>query len=333
MYESNIRGEIPLFAAIRSGNVPLCDFLIQSWPESGKKVLQATSDSDNVSSWEPAILSLCLRGAVGNFVDLERGLTDEHSRSIIEKILKRSAATVFAYQPFREGSRNTTHQEAPSTPERLPIDSNSLMPRSKSPVLESVACGKKRSSSGDSNRTKKQRFGYIHEKGGDETFTLSSVRMSSDKSTFRQVHAALECSATTNMLECVLQRYPEQHSVPDDYGRLPLHIAISHCRSNGSVDFILEKIWKPHQDACFVRDSFGRLPLHLALMTRADSRLVRVLLDAYPSSGVEPCQVVDERYTHMMPIHMATSKGCDLSTLFMLIRQDPTVVGTWKKEI
>lgn len=338
MYESNIRGEIPLFAAIRSGNVPLCDFLIQSWPESGKQVLQATSDPDNVSSWEPAILNLCLRGAVGNFVDLsaeERGYTDDHSRRVIDRILKSNTLTVFAYQPLSGTTSYRTHhtvgEESPATPERLPCDSYGLVPRSKSPILESDACGKKRSLSGETNRTKKQRFGYIHDKGSEEAFALTSYRRTSEKNTFRQVHAALECSATTNVLECVFKRYREQHSVQDDYGRLPLHIAISHCRSKGSVDWILERIWKPHQDACFVRDHFGRLPLHLALMTRADSRLVKVLLGAHPPSGVEPCRVVEKQFTSMMPIHIAMSNGCDLSTLFMLVRQDPTIVETWKK--
>lgn len=336
MYKSNIRGEIPLFAAIRSGNVPLCDFLIQSWPESGKQVLQATSASDDVSSWDPAILNLCLRGAVGNFLDLspeERGLTDEHSRRVIERIHKRNKATVFAYRPIDDGNTSTTDEESPATPERIPIDPNSLIPRSKSPILETdTCCGKKRSSSGETNRTKKQRFGYTNEKGGEESFSLSSIRKTLESNTFRQVHAALECSATSDVLDCVLERYPEQHSVLDDYGRLPLHIAISHCRSEGSVDLILEKIWKPHQDACFVRDCFGQLPLHLALLTRADSRLVRVLLDAYPSSGVEPCQVVDEKFTHMMPIQMALTSGCDLSTTFMLFREDPTVIERRSKQ-
>ena len=338
MYESNIRGEKPLFAAIRSGNVSLCDFLIQSWPESGKHVLQTTSESDNASSWKPAILNLCLRGAIGNFIGLspeERGYTDDHSRRVIDRILKSN--TAFPYKPFNDSSRNRTYhafgEDSPATPKQFPSDSYGLISRSKSPIFESDVCriGKKRSSPGKTTRTKKQRFGYIREKDCEGTSALTSYRKVSDETTFRQVHAALECSATTEVLKCVLERYPEQHSIQDDYGRLPLHIAISHCRSNGSVDLILERIWKPHQDACFVRDYFGRLPLHLALMTRADSRLIRVLLDSYPSSGVEPCQVIDEQFSYLMPIHLAVSNGCDLSTLFMLVRQDPTMVEGWKK--
>lgn len=346
MHKSNIWGEIPLFAAIRSGNVPLCAFLIRSWPESGKQVLQAISNPDDVSSWKPAILNLCLRGAVSNFTDLspqERGYTDDHARSIIDRIINSNPETISTNKLRQLFSDRCTHvtdhsynDESFASPQRPPPDSDSLVPRSKSPILELDGCKKKRSSSDGISCIKRQRQGSMdendNEEGDKETCANCFYKKTLEKNTFYPVHAALECSATTNALECVLERYPEQHSIQDDYGRLPLHIAISHCRSNGSVDFILERIWKLHQDACFSRDFFGRLPLHLALVTRADSRLVRVLLDAYPSSGVEQCQVVGEQFSHMLPIHMATSHECDLSTLFMLIRQDPSIVETWKKK-
>jgi ankyrin repeat protein len=346
MHKSNIRGEIPLFAAIRSGNVPLCAFLIRSWPESGKQVLQVISDPDDVSSWKPAILNLCLRGAVSNFTDMspqERGYTDDHARSIIDRILNINAETNSTNNPHQLFSDRWTHitdhsynEESFASPQRPPPDSDSLVPRSKSPILELDGCKKKRSSSDGINCIKRQRQGSMdendNEEGDKESCANCSYKKTLEKNTFYQVHAALECSATTNVLECVLERYPEQHSIQDDYGRLPLHIAISHCRSNGSVDFILERIWKPHQDFSFRRDFFGQLPLHLALVTRADSRLVRKLLDAFPSSGVEQCQVVGEQFSHMLPIHMAISHGCDLSTMFMLIRQDPSIVETWKEK-
>ena len=346
MHKSNIRGEIPLFAAIRSGNVPLCAFLIRSWPESGKQVLQVISDPDDVSSWKPAVLNLCLRGAVSNFTDMspqERGYTDDHARSIIDRILNINAETNSTNKPHQLFSDRWTHitdhscnEESFASPQRPPPDSDNLVPRSKSPILELDGCKKKRSSSDGINCIKRQRQGSMdendNEEGDKESCANCSYKKTLEKNTFYQVHAALECSATTNVLECVLERYPEQHSIQDDYGRLPLHIAISHCRSNGSVDFILERIWKPHQDFSFRRDFFGQLPLHLALVTRADSRLVRKLLDAFPSSGVEQCQVVGEQFSHMLPIHMAISHGCDLSTMFMLIRQDPSIVETWKEK-
>ena len=222
------------------------------------------------------------------------------------------------------------------SPQRLPL--NISLPRSKSPILEIDDCGsKKRSTSDSTNDNKRQRHGSVDE--GEEDYKEDAATTTKkmccyggalEKHTFYQVHAALECSATTNILKCVFERYPEQHTVVDDYGQLPLHLAVSHCCSEGSVDLILEQIWKPNEDACYHRDYFGRLPIHLALMNNADSRFVKVLLDANPSSGVEQCQIVDERFAHDLPIHMATSHRCDLSTIFMLIRGDPTMVQSWK---
>lgn len=359
MTKSNIRGEIPLFAAIRSGNVGLCAFLIRAWPGSGKQVLQTISDPDDVTSWESGILDLCLRGAVANFSDLspeERGYIDDHGSRIIGRVHNNYGELADISTPTdgngiaaevinepqqqhqiidRESKdsmcRSTSEtslevasisvvNDGTSTPPRLPPGLDISLPRSKSPILNTDECGKKRSSSNGSNSNKRQCRGSIDHDvrrcGCESSFDL-------EKQTFYQLHAALECSANTSVLKCVLDRYPEQHTLADDYGRLPLHIAISHCRSEGCVELILERIWKPNPSACFYRDGFERLPLHLALMTRADASLVKVLLEVNPSSGVE-------RFARQLPIHMAAANRCDLSTIFMLVRGDPAVVQTWK---
>lgn len=392
MTQSNIRGEIPLFAAIRSGNSQLCAFLIRAWPGSGKQVLQRVRNPDDVASWEPTILDLCLRGAVANFTDSsshERDYIDadvdvdieEHGSKILGRVhsyvksnKNRNGAVsvqnngngvpkVIPVQQYRgvncmdrqlqskqhkatndrtnsdvmsriiseislEGASilvannySTTTTAITTTPPQLPVSLDISLPRSKSPILSTDDCGKRRSATNGTNGNKRQRRGSIDE--DDEGEGCASVPTCLQKPTFYQVHAALECSATTSVLKCVLERYPEQHILADDYGRLPLHVAISHCRSEGSVDLLLEKIWKPNPGACFHRDNFGRLPLHLALATRADARLVRVLLEANPSSGVE-------QFGNMLPIHMATANECDLSTIFMLVRGDPAMVQTWK---
>jgi len=338
MYKSNIRGEIPLFAAIRSGNKSLCAFLIRSWPGSGKQVLQAVTDPDDVISWEPAILNLCLRGAVGNFTDLspeELRYTDDQAKSIIDKVMNNDGGAYFTQKPYQllsDKDNEKLMELGHISPDSAALKQASpgadlLSPRCKSPILVSDDCGKKRSSSSVVNSNKRQHCGSTgHD---DKTREISFYQNTLQKCSFYQVHTALECSATTNVLECILERYPEQRTVVDDYGRLPLHIAMSQYRSRGYVDFVLEHIWEPNQNACFSRDFFGRLPLHLALMARADSRLVKVLLDMYPSSGTERCPIVDEHFSHMLPIQMAILHGCDLSTLFMLVRQDPAIVKIW----
>lgn len=387
MHKANIRGEIPLFAAIRSRNVPLCTFLVRAWPGSGKQVLQTISDPDDITSWEPVILDLCLRGAVDNFSDAsfqDQAHIDDYALRIIDRIHScpdgnNAAATnslingavvpkaihthgAFTCVHHQQSAQQQNHQQSTDrdigdsmsrivsetslevknisttnqsgfvTPQKLPLDIS--LPRSKSPILETDDGGKKRSAADGTNENKRQRRGSIDEDDeGEQRETMCS--QCSYKKTlvnhkFYQLHAALESSVTTSVLNCVLESYPDQQTLTDDYGRLPLHIAASHCRSKGCVDLILEKIWKNNEDASMVRDYFGRLPLHLALMTRADSRLVRVLLQANPSSGVQQCQVVDERFTYKLPIHMAMESGCDLSVVFMLVRGDPAMVQTWK---
>jgi ankyrin repeat protein len=199
------------------------------------------------------------------------------------------------------------------------------LPRSKSPILEADCCGKKRSASEGTNSNKRSRRGSF-----DDYEDVALTGRILTRPTFYQLHAALECSASRSVLECVLDRYSEQLTQEDDLGKLPLHVAVEHCRSDGSVDFILKNVFKPHTDACFHRDYLGRLPLHLALLNRADCRLIEVMLEANPSSGVDYCDTVDARFADKLPIHMATASDCDISTIFLLLKCDPTVVQSWK---
>ena len=104
-------------------------------------------------------------------------------------------------------------------------------------------------------------------------------------------------------------------------------------RSQGHFEFILDRLWKPYMAAAERRDYLGRLPLHLALATRADSRLVKALLEENPSSGVDHCDAVDPRFGDKLPIHVATERGCDLSTIFLLVKGDPTAVQAWKATV
>jgi ankyrin repeat protein len=367
MTKANIRGELPLFGAIRSGNVDLCAFLIRSWPASGKHVLQMVRAEDNVGDWDPAILDMCLRGAVNNFSDVP----EEH---VIPSF------TTYSFSTYQDCSHSTpstssssTAQSKPGRPRALTcLDRDSsgssqgsaasmevsmivssaaaqpfagflwapadrltpgldiTLPRSKSPMLDDGISGQKRSAADGTNFSKKSRKGSL----GDDEKSRSSRSIASEvlaRNTFYQLHAALETSASLQVLECVVNRHSEEQlTQADDFGKLPLHVALEHCRSPGSVDLILDRIWKPYMAAASRRDYLGRLPLHLALLTRADSLLIKPLLEANPSSGVEYCDAVDPRFGDKLPIHVATENGCDLSTIFLLVKGDPTAVQSWK---
>jgi ankyrin repeat protein len=351
MCKSNIRGELPLFGAIRSGNVELCDFLIRSWPESGKHVLQIVRPEDHVESWDPVILDLCLRGAVDNFSGCPRN---------------ENAAPIFAYAfPTTDNSKygngspqkprvltscdrgNSTSSEASMEVARIAVSAASLsssplyaacspmnrltpglditLPRYKSPILQDNDCAKKRSVAEKTHSIKKSRRENSVEISGAIGNDVTHRILASQ--TYLQLHAALECSAATTVLECLLDRHADQQLTQvDDHGKLPLHVALSHCRSKEMAELILTRVWEPYKEAAFCRDYLGRLPLHLALASRADSRLIEALLQENPSSGVDHCDAVDPRFGEKLPIDVATEYGCDLSTIFLLVKADPTAV-------
>ena len=65
-----------------------------------------------------------------------------------------------------------------------------------------------------------------------------------------------------------------------------------------------------------------RLPLHIGLVHRANFRLIEGLLKANPASGFAPCG-----QSGRLPIHLAMEYNCDLSTVFALLRGDPSIVS------
>ena len=149
------------------------------------------------------------------------------------------------------------------------------------------------------------------------------------------------------MIKCVLNKHASQVSESDERGQFPLHIAVRHpaCSTDthvtsedkkgklaaddkkAAVKILLEDILKPYPGAALVPDSLGRLPLHLAIASRADSSIVQELIRINPSSGVDPVETKDPRFRNKPPIYMATEFDCDLSTTYLLLRGDPSVVA------
>lgn len=102
--------------------------------------------------------------------------------------------------------------------------------------------------------------------------------------------------------------------------------------ANHVVQIVLEEILKTHPGAAFEMDSHQRLPLHLAITARADFRIIQALVKTNPSSGVDPVTFNPiSPFFNKPPIYMATEYDCDLSTTFMLLRGDPSVVSCRKR--
>ena len=320
----NIRGETPLFPAIRSGNMDLCAFMVKAYPMGGKHVLRRVREHDNIQNWDEDLLDLCLRGAVDNFCHCspfpQQDDLPDTSSTRLQSFVSTSDGEMLA--DHSDSSTSSVAHPAVLPSLASPILEITL-PRSKSPILEEVESRKKRMPGGDNGSSKKKsRRGSCDGKGSMSALGASYHRP------FHHVHAALQCGASPSVLHCVLERYPQQLQEIDDLGKLPLHWAVEYGSEN-IASIIIEKIWKPYKGATGVRDFLGRLPLHLALISKADCRIIKSLLDANPCSGVEKCGVLDKKFIDKLPLIMATEYGSDLSTMYMLLRCDPSIVQSW----
>jgi ankyrin repeat protein len=135
----------------------------------------------------------------------------------------------------------------------------------------------------------------------------------------------LECGASRHVIRYILTERPEQVRISDDFGRLPLHLAVAQCRTKEQADLVLDGILKPFPQAVLVRDAQNRLPLHIAIASQGNVRIISALLSAFPTAGVEPCRTNDEWHLHT-PIHMACHFDCCLSSVYLLLRADPSSI-------
>lgn len=156
---------------------------------------------------------------------------------------------------------------------------------------------------------------------------MSELKATSEHKAFIELHVSLQCGAAEPVLSHILDRWGEQQMEQiDELGRTPLHVALESPTHPRLVDIILERILKSNERASQQRDFLGRLPLHNALLHRADPRIIGALLRSNPSSGVEYTNMLDVRFIDKLPLEMAMDCRCDLSTLFMILLGDPSVV-------
>lgn len=285
---ANIRHEIPLFPAVRTGNMDLVVSLIQAWPGGGKFVIKHACQDDNVQFWSPDALELLLRGAVGNFTNCS--LLDGREAPPL------CASDSALYSGGDESDSDCSAVSLKSEEAEMPLErclckDEKVSSKRRPAIVTTAARPKKRA------RLSKQ---------------FSRCRK------FVALHAALAGEANAHVLKRVLDLYPDQVSQQDSHGRYPLHMAIAHCKGKECITLVLEKILGPFPDAASEKDENGRLPMHIGLLKRADFRLIQGLLKANPASGTTPCGSCRK-----LPVQIAMENGCDLSTLFVLVRGDP----------
>lgn len=289
---ANIRQEIPLFKAVRSGNLDLVIPLIQAWPAGGRYVLKHACQDDAIQFWQPDILELILRGAVGNFTNC----------SLLDG---REAPPLCNGDSVVHSGGDETESDSECSTASLTSEEEAIMnlepeskkvPRKRPPEQVSTY---------DSQPRKRSR-----------------ARSMTKCCEFIALHAALEGGANAHVLRHTLELFSDQVTKQDGRGRLPLHVAMTHCHGESTADLILEKILKPFPDAASIKDDCNCLPLHIGLVHRANFRLIEGLLEANPAAGFEPCG-----QSGKLPIHLAAEYNCDLSTVFALLRGDPSIVS------
>jgi ankyrin repeat protein len=357
---ANLRGEIPLFSAVRSSCVDLIVLLIQSWPRSGRHVLRNVCADDYISSWNWNIVELLLRGATSNLhgcsllvgrepptvrltEDIEPitvatfTVEEMKARKKAKKAASRAAVALTAppvYHPALPApnvapldppliQQCSTHAsmppkqgsvrgiDSPSAKETVPVKGQTPV-RSSSPILQDR----------DGKPAFNKRGVLKRPRGTGIASPISPPR------TFIALHAAFECKASFYVIDRVLQERPNDVHRVDDLGRMAIHYAVAHCHDNAIVELVLNpthKILTP----CSVRmvdGASGKLPIHIAIATGADVRIIKALLQEFPSSGVAQCRTPDYFYDKS-PVHMATHYGCEVSTVFELLRVDPSFVS------
>jgi hypothetical protein len=223
----------------------------------------------------------------------------------------------------------------------MPMVMDIAVPRSKSPILEAEEMNRKKPSSG----RKRPRLGSTDNDcselagncgggGGSAGASKSAAHAHASASsaipcprekTFIALHAALECGASSHVIRYILTERPHEVKLSDDLDRLPLHLAVAQCRTEEQTDLVLDEILQPFPEAVLRRDADGRLPLHIAIAAQGNVRLIAALLTTYATAGVELCRTNDEWHDEM-PIHMACHFDCCLSSVYLLLRADPSSI-------
>ena len=154
------------------------------------------------------------------------------------------------------------------------------------------------------------------------------------------VHAAVSLGALScpvEVLEYALQQFPEQAFCRDQWGQLPLHIAVGPTAWNATTrrrykpreqEFI-SRLLAANPDAAneTTQGDHGRRPLHIAISNRHTwSGGIECLFRAAPEVLLTPDPV-----TRLYPFQLASvpvrDNQVDLDTIYMLLRSQPDVLG------
>ncbi len=112
-----------------------------------------------------------------------------------------------------------------------------------------------------------------------------------------ELHSLLRNNPNVDDVQALIDKYPYALQEKDDFGWLPLHVAIIFSASYE----VLELLINEYPDAARVGDDeIGSLPLHYAA-ERASVAVVQLLISVYPDA------VETDNCEGNLPVHYATS--------------------------
>lgn len=284
---SNLRCDIPLFLAVRSANLRLIALFVQVWPHGSRVVLNNSTSYEKVHTWSNQVIELLLRGAVDQLESCEwmRPLWVPNLPQLTEENCEPQSSR----PPKRAKYTFSSAKEGT---------------RTKSPILD--------------------RSDGPEAPVSDPSPHIGRLTAPVARSTaFLPLHAGLTVGASCQVLSTVMDHWPASIEQVDEFGRTPLHLAVTRCSSMEGARWVLDDLLVKFPGAAFQRDHLHRLPLHVALASRAHPSVIVALVDLDPDVCSAKCESRDV-WCHMTPIHMACACDCELETVYELVRRDPS---------
>mmetsp|Transcript_33572 Transcript_33572/g.79165 ORF Transcript_33572/g.79165 Transcript_33572/m.79165 type:complete len:483 (+) Transcript_33572:475-1923(+) len=130
---------------------------------------------------------------------------------------------------------------------------------------------------------------------------------------FLPLHKACVLSPPGEVVERLLEAYPEGSLCRDQDGWLPIHCACFY----GACGEVITTLLQAHPKGSQLKDDEGRLPIHYACLKSASQEVVDLLLENFPKGTMSKD---DEG---RLPIHHACSKGAPEGVIGALLKASP----------
>lgn len=130
---------------------------------------------------------------------------------------------------------------------------------------------------------------------------------------FLPLHKACVLQPPADVVEALIEAFPDGTSSKDQDGWLPIHCACFYCSSVEVVNALL----MANPKCAIMKDDDGRLPLHYACLKGAKKDIVSALIRANPKAAMSKDN--DGR----LPIHHACSNCAPEETIEELLKSNP----------